>query len=95
MTRSARFPARSEADKLKAQAEAVRTLMRLRVVPLQTGGAALGLGPAATYEAAKRGEIAVLKSGNRMKVASATILRMLDLPVPPVDPEEDQGPSSP
>ena len=69
--------------------------MRLRVVPLQTGGAAMGLKPAATYGAVKRGEIPVLRFGNRMKVASATILRMLDLPVPPVDPDEAQGPVGP
>jgi len=52
-------------------------------VSVETAGAALGLGRASAYQAAKRGQIPSIKLGRRLVVPSGHLLRMLGADLPP------------
>lgn len=46
-------------------------------VSVEEGGAVLGLGRAASYAAAKRGDIPTIRIGRRLAVPSAVLLRLV------------------
>ncbi|MDP9403840.1 MAG: helix-turn-helix domain-containing protein [Actinomycetota bacterium] len=49
------------------------------VLPVEQGGAILGLGRSASYEAAKRGELPTIAIGRRRVVPTARLLTLLGL----------------
>lgn len=56
------------------------TVEGLRVRPtvsVEEGGAVLGLGRAASYAAAKRGDLPTIRIGRRLVVPSVALLRLL------------------
>jgi hypothetical protein len=70
------------------QAHALPKAEERPTIPLwPTGGRALGLGRSATYAAANRGEIPVIRLGGRVVVPTAALRRMLQLEEqnPPTD----------
>ncbi len=58
-------------------------------ISVERGGQLLGLGRSAAYEAARRGELPVLRFGRRLVVPTAAVLRLLGLDAPAPRPGSD------
>jgi excisionase family DNA binding protein len=55
------------------------------VLSVPEAGSLLGLGRSASYEAARRGDLPVLRFGRRLVVPRARILRMLGVAIDPIE----------
>jgi hypothetical protein len=87
---------RSEAEKLQAEAEALRELRAHLTVSTTTGGNALGVGRDRMRVAVERGDIPSIRVAGETRIASAVLLGLLGLmpePKPGAAPvaEEDSS----
>ena len=71
-----------------------RRMSKLVVTTVPKAGALLGLGRYASYEAAKKGELPVVRAGKRFIVPIRALEKMLDLP-PGTLTEADLEPDGP
>ena len=70
---------RSEAEKLQAEAEALRELRAHLTVSITTGGNALGVGRDRMRIAVERGDVPSIRVAGEVRIASAVLLTMLGL----------------
>lgn len=65
------------------QPSILEVLRQSPTVSVETAGAALGLGRASAYKAAKCGQLPSIRLGRRLVVPSGILLRMLGADLPP------------